>query len=127
MRALGIDHVVVLCSDIDRTLAWWQHELGLEPVRVDDWRAGSAPFPSLRLNASTIVDFLPGKRTGENIAHVAVAVDVTADALESLVAERGWDVASPLNRELFGAKGMGAGIYIRDPEGNVIELRSYVG
>jgi hypothetical protein len=73
------------------------------------------------------VDFLPGKRTGENVAHVAVEVDVAADALESLVAERGWDVASPLNRELFGARGMGAGIYIRDPEGNVIELRSYAG
>ena len=28
MRASGIDHVVVLCSDIERTLAWWQTELG---------------------------------------------------------------------------------------------------
>jgi catechol 2,3-dioxygenase-like lactoylglutathione lyase family enzyme len=125
MRALGIDHVVILCSDIDRTLAWWQQELGLESVRVDEWRSGGAPFPSLRLNASTIVDFLPGNRTGENIAHVAVEVDVGADQLETLVAERGWDVVFPLNRELFGARGVGAGIYIRDPEGNVIELRTY--
>jgi catechol 2,3-dioxygenase-like lactoylglutathione lyase family enzyme len=126
MRALGIDHVVILCSDIDLTLAWWQRELGLDPVRVEEWRAGDAPFPSLRLNASTIIDFLPGKRTGENVAHVAIDVDVDADTLESLVAERGWDVVFPLNRELFGARGMGAGIYVRDPEGNVIELRSYV-
>lgn len=127
MRALGIDHVVILCTDIDRTLAWWQTELGLEPVRVNEWRAGKAPFPSLRLNDSTIVDFLPGKRTGENVAHVAVTVDVDADALESLVAERGWDVVAPLNRELFGARGLGAGIYVRDPEGNVVELRCYAG
>ncbi len=127
MRALAIDHVVILCSDIDRTLAWGQEELGLEPVRVEEWRSGAAPFPSLRLNASTIVDFLPGKRTGENVAHIAVAVDVDADSLEALTAERGWDVVVPLNRELFGARGMGAGIYIRDPEGNVIELRAYAG
>jgi catechol 2,3-dioxygenase-like lactoylglutathione lyase family enzyme len=127
MRALGIDHVVILCSDIDRTLAWWQQELGLEPVRIDEWRSGGAPFPSLRLNASTIADFLPGNRTGENVAHVAVEVDVDADQLETLVAERGWDVVFPLNRELFGARGLGAGIYIRDPEGNVIELRTYAG
>ena len=126
MRALGIDHVVILCTDIDRTLAWWQQELGLEPVRADEWQAGDAPFPSLRLNDSTIVDFLPGKRSGENVAHVAVDVDVNADTLESLIAERGWDVVFPLNRELFGARGMGAGIYIRDPEGNVVELRTYV-
>ncbi len=127
MRALAIDHVVILCSDIDRTLAWWQEELGLEPVRVEEWRSGAAPFPSLRLNASTIVDFLPGRRTGENVAHIAVAVDVDADALEALTAERGWDVVFPMNRELFGARGMGAGIYIRDPEGTVVELRTYAG
>jgi catechol 2,3-dioxygenase-like lactoylglutathione lyase family enzyme len=125
MRATGIDHVVILCADIDRTLAWWQGELGLEPVRVDEWRSGAAPFPSLRLNSSTIVDFMPGRRSGENIAHIAVEVDVPGSALESLVAERGWDVVSPINRELFGARGTGAGIYIRDPEGNVIELRTY--
>jgi catechol 2,3-dioxygenase-like lactoylglutathione lyase family enzyme len=99
--------------------------LGLEPVRVDEWRSGAAPFPSLRLNSSTIVDFMPGRRSGENIAHIAVEVDVPGSALESLVAERGWDVVSPINRELFGARGTGAGIYIRDPEGNVIELRTY--
>lgn len=127
MRALGIDHVVILCSDIERTLGWWQQELGLESVRVDQWRSGAAPFPSLRLNPSTIVDFLPGERTGENVAHIAVEVDVTADALEALVAERGWDVVFPLNRQLFGASGVGAGIYIRDPEGNAIELRTYAG
>jgi catechol 2,3-dioxygenase-like lactoylglutathione lyase family enzyme len=127
MRALGIDHIVILCSDIDRTLAWWQQELSLQPVRVDEWRAGAAPFPSLRLNASTIVDFLPGKRTGENVAHVAVEVDADADTLEALVGERGWDVVFPLNRQLFGARGVGAGIYIRDPEGNVVELRCYAG
>lgn len=127
MRALGIDHVVILCSDIEPTLAWWQRELGLEPVRVDEWRAGAAPFPSLRLNASTIVDFLPGRRGGENVAHIAVEVDISPDALESLVSERGWDVVSPLNRELFGARGIGAGVYVRDPEGNVIELRTYAG
>ena len=58
---------------------------------------------------------------------VAVEVDVDAAALETLVVVRGWDVAVPLNRSLFGARGIGAGVYIRDPEGNVLELRSYAG
>ena len=122
-----MDHIVVWCTDIDRTLAWWREELGLAPVRIDEWRAGNAPFPSLRLNASTIIDFLPGRRSGENIAHVAIEVDADADTLASLVTERGWDVAAPLDRSLFGARGIGAGVYIRDPEGNVVELRSYAG
>lgn len=127
MRATGIDHVVIICSDVDRTLAWWQRELGLDPVRVEEWRAGEAPFPSLRLSPATIVDFVPGERTGENVAHVAVTVDVAGDDLARLADERGWDVAVPLNPTLFGAGGIGAGIYVRDPEGNVVELRTYAG
>jgi catechol 2,3-dioxygenase-like lactoylglutathione lyase family enzyme len=125
MRALGIDHIVVICTDVDRTLAWWRDELDLQPVRLEEWRVGKAPFPSLRLNDSTIVDFIQGERRGENYAHVAVAVDVSRDDLAALATARGWDVAVPLNDQLFGARGIGAGIYIRDPEGNVVELRTY--
>ena len=127
MRATGIDHIVVVCTDVERTLDWWRRELGLEPVRVDEWRAGQAPFPSLRLGPATIVDFFAGERTGENVAHVALAVDATGDELAALAEERGWDVVSPLNRGLYGAAGTGAGIYVRDPEGNVVELRTYAG
>jgi catechol 2,3-dioxygenase-like lactoylglutathione lyase family enzyme len=127
MHVLGIDHVVVICSDVENTLAWWQRELGLDPLRLEAFRDGTAPFPSLRLNPNTILDFVVGERTGENVAHVAIEVDADADRLEALVGERGWDVAVPLDRSLFGARGIGAGVYIRDPEGNVLELRTYAG
>ena len=125
MRVRSLDHVVIVCGDVERTLRWWRGELGLEAVRVEEWRAGEAPFPSLRIDDSTIIDFLDGHRTGENVAHVAVEVDVSPDELARLVDERGWDVVAPLNHRLFGARGIGAGVYIRDPEGNVVELRSY--
>ena len=125
MRVTDVDHIVVICTDVEQTLGWWQRELGLEPRRLDDWRSGVAPFPSLMINARTIIDFLPGERSGENVAHVALTVDVDADSLEELAAERGWDVVAPLNRRLYGARGIGAGLYIRDPEGNILELRAY--
>ena len=130
MRALGIDHVVLVCRDVERTLEWWRRELGLEPLRVDEWRAGRAPFPSLRVSGTTIIDFVPGERDGgehPNVAHIAIEVDVEAATLESLVVERGWDVAFPLDRALYGARGTGAGVYIRDPDGTVVELRTYAG
>ena len=125
MRVHSLDHVVIVCGDVERTLQWWRDELGLGEVRVAEWRAGDAPFPSLRVDDSTIIDFLEGHRTGENVAHVALEVDASADDLARLVDERGWEVVAPLNRRLFGARGIGAGVYIRDPEGNVVELRSY--
>ena len=125
MHATAIDHLVVVCTDVDTTLGWWRRELGLEPLRLDEWRAGAAPFPSLRINQTSIVDFVAGTRTGVNVAHVALAVDVGAAELAALAVERGWDVVTPLDPGLYGARGVGAGVYIRDPEGNVVELRSY--
>jgi len=125
MRVTGVDHLVLICSDVERTMGWWRRELGLEPLRLDEWRSGNAPFPSLRISEGTIVDFVPGERSGENVAHVALDVDVDVDALEALAVERDWDVAVPLNKALYGARGVGAGVYIRDPEGNILELRTY--
>ena len=40
MNPTAIDHVVLTVPDVERTLAWWRDELGLEPVRVDEWRRG---------------------------------------------------------------------------------------
>jgi len=42
-------------------------ELGLEPVRVDEWRNGDVLFPSVRVNPETIVDLFPADRTGQNM------------------------------------------------------------
>ena len=64
MRATGIDHIVLTVADVERTLSWYEEHLGLEPLRVDEWRKGDAPFPSLRLNESTIIDVIVGPRAG---------------------------------------------------------------
>ena len=120
----GVDHVVYVCDDVERVLAWWTGSLGLAPERVEQWRAGEAPFPSVRLSPTALVDLVPGPRAGENVAHIALDVDQPMDEIVALAHERGLDVvAGP--RALFGARGTGDGLYVRDPEGNLVELRTY--
>ena len=122
MRITGIDHVVFNVSDVERSLAWWRDLLGLEPVRLDEWRRGEAPFVSVRVSTGTILDLFQLERSGENVDHVALQVD-DAD-LDELAADDRFDVVrGPL--EVFGARGVGRGLYVRDPDGNVIELRTY--
>ena len=70
-------------SDVDRTLGWYEDHLGLEPLRVDEWRKGDAPFPSLRVNESMIIDVIIGPRAGENVDHICLLVDI--DDLEVVV------------------------------------------
>ena len=122
MRITGIDHVVFNVSDVERALAWWRDLLGLEPVRLDEWRRGEVPFVSVRVSAGTILDLFQLERSGENVDHVALQVD-DADLDELAVDDRFDVVRGPL--EVFGARGVGRGLYVRDPDGNVIELRTY--
>jgi len=122
VRATGIDHYVLAVVDVERTLAWYADRLGLEPTRVDEWRKGDAPFPSLRVNDSLIIDVIPGPRAGENVDHICLLVDV--DDLAAVAQSGRFDVVGGPST-LWGARGYGQGLYVRDPDGNVIELRHY--
>lgn len=118
MRVTGLDHVVLITPDPERLVAWYVDVLGLEPLRLERWRAGEVPFASLRVSDTTIIDVQAGDRTGTNLEHLALVVDADLDAL---AAEHG----VPAPRSLFGARGQGMGIYLRDPDGNGVELRTY--
>ena len=122
MRATGVDHIVLTVADVDRTLGWYEEHLGLEPLRVDEWRKGEAPFPSLRVSDSMIIDVIVGPRAGENVDHICLLVDT--DDLDALAASGRFDVVAGPSR-LWGARGYGQGLYVRDPDGNVLELRHY--
>lgn len=122
LRVTGVDHIVLRSSDVERTVAWYHERLGLTVERLDEWRAGEVLFPSVRISETTIIDVLAGERTGENVDHVALVVE-GAD-LDELARSGGLDVVSgPAER--WGARGRGRGLYVRDPDGNVIELRTY--
>ncbi|HVL85686.1 MAG TPA: VOC family protein [Pseudonocardia sp.] len=119
MRILALDHVVLVTPEPERLIAWYVEVLGLATERLEQWRRGEVPFASLRVCADTIIDVQAGDRTGTNVEHLALVVDGVD--LDALAAEHG--VAGP--RDLFGARGQGRGIYLRDPDGNGVELRSY--
>ena len=73
----GFDHLVLRCHDVEATLAWYVDRLGLAPVRVEEWRAGEAPFPSVRVDAGTILDLMPlgGLSLGDRLDHICLVVD----------------------------------------------------
>ena len=122
VKAVGLDHVVFNVADVERSIAWYCDELGLEALRVDEWRRGEVLFPSVRLDADTIIDLLQTDRTGQNVDHICLVVEPVD--FDALAASGRFDVAGGPAR-LFGARGEGVGLYVRDPDGNVVELRHY--
>jgi len=122
MRARSFDHLVLNVSDVEASLNWYTRHLGLEPVRLDEWRRGEAPFPSLRINDSAIIDFLSSERSGENLNHFCLVVD---DADLHALHASGVIETEGEPRRLYGARGIGWGLYVLDPDGNRVELRHY--
>jgi len=122
VKVNGLDHIVLTVSDARRSLAWYRDRLGLEPLRLAEWEAGEALFVSLRIDPHTIIDLLEGDRSGVNVDHVCLVVDDID--LDAVAASGEFEVVGGPAR-LFGAQGMGHGLYVRDPDGNVVELRHY--
>lgn len=132
VHVTGFDHLVLRVRDVERSLAWYVDELGLTPERVDEWRRGAVLFPSVRIDATTIIDLLPATdaevpdaapgRERRNVDHLCLVVDPVD--LAAVVASGRFDVVGGPTR-LYGAQGEGEGIYVHDPDGNVVELRHY--
>jgi catechol 2,3-dioxygenase-like lactoylglutathione lyase family enzyme len=122
VKVSTLDHIVLKCSDVEKSLAWYCGLLGLAPERVEEWRAGEVFFPSARIDAHTIIDLFPGDRDGENLDHFCIVIEPTD--LHAVAASGEFVVlAGPDTR--WGAQGDGTSLYVRDPDGNVVELRYY--
>ena len=121
--ALGLDHIVLVVADVERSLAWYEHHFGLDGVRVDAWRAGSVPFPSLRVDVGMIIDLIPGdpRAEGSRLDHICFVV--TEEDLDALRAAPDLSVEAEGSR--FGAQGVAQSIYVRDPDGLLVEARAY--
>lgn len=123
VRVIGFDHIVLVSPDPGRLLAYYTQTLGMEAVRADEWRRVAVPFPSVRVEPTTLIDLMPGERTGTNVDHICLVIEPTD--LDALAASGRFDIAHGPVDGLFGAQGFAASLYVRDPDGNVVELRSY--
>ncbi|HUW01935.1 MAG TPA: VOC family protein [Acidimicrobiales bacterium] len=117
----GMDHIVLIVGDVDASLRFYVDQLGLEPERVDEWRAGEVFFPSVRIDASTIIDLFEGEVHGKNLDHFCMVVD--GDVVE--IASSGQFEVVDGPGERWGARGIGTSVYVLDPDGNTVELRTY--
>jgi catechol 2,3-dioxygenase-like lactoylglutathione lyase family enzyme len=125
----GLDHVVLRVEDLARSLRFYVELLGC----VEERRSDALGLVQLRAGTHLIdlvvVDSPLGKLGGpaaaaeaRNLDHFAVQLasfdtDAIAERLSSFGYEPG-DVA-----QRYGALGMGPSMYVKDPDGNVVELK----
>ena len=122
LKVAELDHVVLRCRDQNRALDFYTRILGLREER----RIDQIGLIQLRAGRS-MIDLVPATHPriedGLNVDHVCLAVEArnlneVASYLRDLSVEV---IGEPAMR--YGAHGAGLSIYIRDPEGNVVELK----
>jgi len=129
-----MDHIVLNVEDDEKMIAFYTNVLLLAPERLQEYRAGTALFPSVRLNPDTIIDLFPKRmwqksapsgQGREHLNHFCLSMSKERwdDLLERLKANAIDIEEGPVPR--WGAHGTGTSIYFRDPEGNLIEARYY--
>lgn len=129
MQLNGMDHIVLNVRDVERSLDFYTRVLGLQPERVDTWRAGKHGFPSVRVNSSTIIDLMVSKSDSvasvPNVNHFCLYTDGPLEPCVQELEREG--IAIEIGPKMrWGARGDALSIYFRDPDNNQIEIRSYV-
>ncbi len=131
LQIIGMDHIVLNVSDIERSLAFYIDVLGLQGERLEEFRSGDVGFPSVRINEDTLIDLMSSPRAttnpeaSKNLNHyclVTRSVDL-AEVAENLRVQGVTVVQEPVSR--WGARGHATSIYVLDPDENEIEIRCY--
>ena len=129
-----MDHIVLNATDVEVMLAFYSTVLQLTIERVEEYRQGIVPFPSVRLNDNTVIDLFPKKlwqkvdangHSSINLNHFCLALSKSdwEILLISLKTNGTKIIDGPVTR--WGAHGSGISIYFHDPEGNLVEARYY--
>jgi catechol 2,3-dioxygenase-like lactoylglutathione lyase family enzyme len=122
LKIREIDHVVLSCRDQSRMIDFYTRVLGL----IEERRIEAIGLIQLRAGAS-LIDLVPAtearSESARNVDHFCLGVEIANmnEAVGYLRANAIEIIGEPAMR--YGARGMGLSIYIRDPEGNVVELK----
>lgn len=124
-----IDHVVLNCADVETSASWFQRVLGMEREEFGADRRTALKFGGQKINLRPVDADAEAWFTAET------ALPGTADLCFTTAV--GWeDVIAHLHAcgvtiekgpvPKIGALGPITSVYCRDPDGNLIEIASYL-
>jgi glyoxylase I family protein len=127
----AIDHLVIRARNLDRMIEFYREVLGctvekrVDAIGLVHLRAGRSLIDLISVEGKLgLMGGAPPGIEGHNMDHFCLWIEpFNIDEIRNHLQEHGID-AGELHTN-FGAEGDGPSIYIKDPEGNVIELKGY--
>jgi catechol 2,3-dioxygenase-like lactoylglutathione lyase family enzyme len=121
VKLTGLDHIVLCVADVERTVAFYEKVLGMQPREE---RPGKWPlhFGSNKISlqdARTALDI--ARETTPGSGNFCVLTDEPVERVAGALRRLGIEVvAGPEERD--GATGKILSVYFRDPDGNLVEV-----
>jgi catechol 2,3-dioxygenase-like lactoylglutathione lyase family enzyme len=125
MHVERLDHLVLTVVDLDRTADFYRRALGMKDVTFEDGRRALS-FGNQKINLHQVGHEFEPKAERPTTGSGDLCF-VTSSAMEEVTAHLGrLDIAvelGPVPRT--GALGIMDSVYLRDPDGNLIEVSHY--
>jgi catechol 2,3-dioxygenase-like lactoylglutathione lyase family enzyme len=120
-RILGLAHVALRVSDIEKSRAFYKDFLGFaEPFHLDN-SDGSLALTFIKINDRQYLELFPGLQPGaDRLDHVALETD-NAERMRLYLAARGVKVPDRVPKGRIG----NLNFNITDPDGHAIEIVEY--
>ena len=129
----GIDHIVLRTTKLDKMLHFYCDILGCKIERETAKEIGLTQLRAgLALIDLVVIDSQLGRQGGgppslteNNMDHFCLQLrPISESAMKSHLLSHDVEVGNFADR--YGAQGFGKSLYIKDPEGNVVELKSQI-
>ena len=124
MRIKKVDHVVITTEHLEESIKFYKM-LGFEAVNaMGHWEMKLGDF-KVNLHVKGVALEPEVKHVQPGSLELCFELDGDLHKLKSYLEGQGLEVAEPRIMARTGAKGPAMSFYLRDPDGNLVELCSY--
>ena len=122
-----LDHLVVTCHEVEITATWYQRVLGMEREDFGPDRRCALKFGGQKINVrpAGVLDWNTGREACPGSQDLCFITAVGPEDVVGHLHSCGVAIeAGPVKKA--GALGEISSVYCRDPDGNLIEIASYL-
>ncbi len=124
-----LDHLVLHCTDVEVTASWYQRVLGMDREEFGEQRRTALKFGGQKINLRPADASMSKWHTSDQVivgsADLCFVTAVGADDVAAHLRKCGVQVVEgPAAKH--GALGPMTSVYCRDPDGNLIEIATYL-
>ena len=124
-----LDHLVINTSDVEMAASWYQRVLGMEREEFGPDKRTALKFGGQKINLrphdADLRSWFTGANSKPGAADLCFVTAVGPEDVVEHLHDCGIAIeAGPVSRE--GALGTIQSVYCRDPDGNLIEISSYL-